>query len=54
MVLRSLLGSVVALALAGAVRAAEPSRYLLEPDAVWTAGDAARSEPSSNAVKVSS
>jgi imidazolonepropionase-like amidohydrolase len=29
------------LALAGAAHAAEPTRYLLEPAAVWTAGDAA-------------
>ncbi len=37
----TLLGAMAGLALAGAARAAEPSRYLLEPAAVWTAGDAA-------------
>jgi imidazolonepropionase-like amidohydrolase len=36
----SLIGLIAALAVAGAVRAAEPTRYLLEPAAVWTAGDA--------------
>jgi imidazolonepropionase-like amidohydrolase len=36
----SLLGAIAALALASAVSAAEPSRYLLEPAAVWSAGDA--------------
>jgi imidazolonepropionase-like amidohydrolase len=36
----SLLGLIAALAVACAVRAAEPTRYLLEPAAVWTAGDA--------------
>ncbi len=41
MVLRVLLGSIAAATLAGAAHAAEPSRYLLEPDAVWTPGDAA-------------
>jgi imidazolonepropionase-like amidohydrolase len=41
MVLRVLLGSIAAIALAGAAHAAEPRRYLLEPDAVWTPGDAA-------------
>jgi imidazolonepropionase-like amidohydrolase len=39
-VLRALLGTLAALALAGAARAAEPTRYLLEPAAVWTAGEA--------------
>ena len=37
----SLYGFIAALALAGAGRAAEPTRYLLEPAAVWSAGDAA-------------
>jgi imidazolonepropionase-like amidohydrolase len=37
----ALLGTIAALALAGAARAAEPARYLVEPAAVWTAGDAA-------------
>jgi imidazolonepropionase-like amidohydrolase len=41
MVLRVLLGSIAAMVLAGVVQAAEPARYLLEPDAVWTPGDAA-------------
>ncbi|HEV7384151.1 MAG TPA: amidohydrolase family protein, partial [Phenylobacterium sp.] len=36
-----LLGITAALALAGTARAAEPARYLLEPAAVWSAGDAA-------------
>jgi imidazolonepropionase-like amidohydrolase len=35
------LGTITAFALAGAAQAAEPSRYLLEPAAVWSAGDAA-------------
>jgi imidazolonepropionase-like amidohydrolase len=34
------LGLVAALSLAGAARAAEPARYLLEPAAVWTPGEA--------------
>jgi imidazolonepropionase-like amidohydrolase len=38
---RTLLGVIAALGLAGAVHAAEPTRYLLEPAAVWSAGDAA-------------
>lgn len=38
---RTLLGAMVALALPCAARAAEPARYLLEPAAVWTAGEAA-------------
>ncbi|MGZ3375727.1 MAG: amidohydrolase family protein [Phenylobacterium sp.] len=37
----ALLGTAAALALTGAVQAAEPTRYLLEPAAVWTPGDAA-------------
>ncbi|MGZ6016170.1 MAG: amidohydrolase family protein, partial [Phenylobacterium sp.] len=37
----ALLGTSAALALTGAVQAAEPTRYLLEPSAVWTPGDAA-------------
>ncbi|HEX2815723.1 MAG TPA: hypothetical protein VHN39_04995, partial [Phenylobacterium sp.] len=37
----ALLGAISALALAGVAQAAEPTRYLLEPAAVWTAGDAA-------------
>ncbi|MGZ6049556.1 MAG: amidohydrolase family protein [Phenylobacterium sp.] len=37
----ALLGTAAALALTGAVQAAEPTRYLLEPSAVWTPGDAA-------------
>jgi imidazolonepropionase-like amidohydrolase len=36
----ALLGTIVALALVGTARAAEPARYLLEPAAVWSAGDA--------------
>jgi imidazolonepropionase-like amidohydrolase len=40
-VLKALLGTVAALTLAGAAQAAEPTRYLLEPAAVWSAGDAA-------------
>jgi imidazolonepropionase-like amidohydrolase len=38
---RTLLGVIAALGLAGAVHAAEPTGYLLEPAAVWSAGDAA-------------
>jgi len=41
MVDRSLLAGVMVLATAGVAHAAEPSRYLLEPAAVWSAGDAA-------------
>ncbi|MFL5296156.1 MAG: amidohydrolase family protein [Phenylobacterium sp.] len=41
MVLKVLLGTVAAVLAVGVVRAAEPSRYLLEPDAVWTPGEAA-------------
>jgi imidazolonepropionase-like amidohydrolase len=37
----TLLGAILALALSGAALAAQPSRYLLEPAAVWTAGEAA-------------
>ena len=37
----TLLGTIAALALASAASAAEPSRYLLEPAAVWSPGDAA-------------
>jgi imidazolonepropionase-like amidohydrolase len=37
----SLLSGIAALALAGSVQAAEPTRYLLEPAGVWSAGDAA-------------
>lgn len=37
----AILGTVATLALAGTARAAEPARYLLEPAAVWSAGDAA-------------
>ena len=36
----ALLGTIAAISLAGAVQAAEPTRYLLEPAAVWSAGDA--------------
>ena len=36
-----LLGSIAALAATTGAHAAEPGRYLLEPAAVWTAGDAA-------------
>jgi imidazolonepropionase-like amidohydrolase len=36
----ALLGTISALALAGAAQAAEPTAYLLEPAAVWSAGDA--------------
>jgi imidazolonepropionase-like amidohydrolase len=39
-VLKALLWTIAALALVGAAQAAEPSRYLLEPAAVWSAGDA--------------
>src|SRR5258708_23215694 len=38
-VIKALFGTF--LALGGAARAAEPGRYLLEPAAVWSAGDAA-------------
>jgi imidazolonepropionase-like amidohydrolase len=42
MLLRSLLGGIAVLAMAGVAQAAaEPTRYLLEPAAVWSAGDAA-------------
>lgn len=37
----TLFGAIAVLALANAARAAEPTRYLLEPAAVWSAGDAA-------------
>src|SRR5258706_15200309 len=37
----TLLGTMGALALAGAAQAAEPARYLLGPAAVWSPGDAA-------------
>ena len=37
----ALLGTIAVLATAGAAHAAEPSRYLLEPAAVWSAGDLA-------------
>ncbi|HEY0435403.1 MAG TPA: amidohydrolase family protein [Phenylobacterium sp.] len=38
--LKPLLVTLAAVTAAGAVQAAEPQRYLLEPGAVWTAGDA--------------
>jgi imidazolonepropionase-like amidohydrolase len=38
---RAILGTFLAVGAALAARAAEPTRYLLEPAAVWTAGDAA-------------
>jgi len=38
--MKVVLGSLAILALAGVARAAEPGRYLLEPAAVWSAGDA--------------
>lgn len=38
-VFRTFLGTVAVVALAGAAQAAEPTRYLLEPAAVWSAGD---------------
>lgn len=37
----TLLGTIAALGLASVANAAEPTRYLLEPAAVWSAGDAA-------------
>jgi imidazolonepropionase-like amidohydrolase len=37
---KTLLGFLSALVLGGAAQAAEPARTVLEPDAVWTAGDA--------------
>jgi imidazolonepropionase-like amidohydrolase len=37
----ALLGTIATLAAAGVAGAAEPTRYLLEPGAVWSAGDAA-------------
>lgn len=37
----SFFGFIVVLAVAGGAEAAEPSRYLLEPAAVWSPGDAA-------------
>jgi imidazolonepropionase-like amidohydrolase len=37
----ALLGTIAAFAVAGVAQAAEPTRYLLEPAAVWSAGDAA-------------
>ncbi len=40
MVLRSLSGVAAVFAVVGAAGAAEPMRYLLEPAAVWTAGEA--------------
>jgi imidazolonepropionase-like amidohydrolase len=40
-VIKALFGTILGLALGGAARAAEPARYLLEPAAVWSAGDAA-------------
>src|SRR5215468_8089240 len=38
---KELSGIFLAAGLAGAAHAAEPSRWLLEPDAVWTPGEAA-------------
>ena len=38
--MKAVIGSLLALALAGSARAAEPARYLLEPAAVWSPGDA--------------
>lgn len=38
---KAILGLVAAIALAATARAAEPTRYVLEPDAVWSPGDAA-------------
>ena len=38
--MKAVIGSLIALALAGSARAAEPARYLLEPAAVWSPGDA--------------
>jgi imidazolonepropionase-like amidohydrolase len=38
---KSVLGTIMALALAETAQGAEPARYLLEPAAVWSAGDAA-------------
>jgi imidazolonepropionase-like amidohydrolase len=38
---KAILGLLAATALALPARAAEPARYVLEPDAVWSAGDAA-------------
>jgi imidazolonepropionase-like amidohydrolase len=38
---KAILGLVAAIALASTARAAEPARYVLEPDAVWSPGDAA-------------
>ena len=39
--LKALFGTIAVIALAGAAHAAEPARYLLEPAAVWTAGESA-------------
>jgi imidazolonepropionase-like amidohydrolase len=39
-VFKAILGTIVAAAAVGAAQAAQPTAYLLEPDAVWTAGDA--------------
>ena len=33
------LGTITVVTLTGAAQAAEPTRYLLEPAAVWSAGD---------------
>ena len=38
--MKAVIGSLLALALTGSARAAEPARYLLEPAAVWSPGDA--------------
>ena len=38
---KALWGMLAAVAIAGAAQAAEASRYVLEPDAVWSPGDAA-------------
>ncbi len=38
---KSLLGAISVLSMAGMSRAAEPTHYLLQPAAVWSAGDAA-------------
>ncbi len=37
---KAILGLAAATVLAAPVRAAEPAPYVLEPDAVWSAGDA--------------
>jgi imidazolonepropionase-like amidohydrolase len=39
-VIKAFFGTLASLALVGAAQAAEPGRYLLEPAAVWTAGEA--------------